>query len=407
MPRFWLAGNLSGNSASAPGPLNPGPGKAALRAAASLVTERAAALARSREKVTAVGAVLASLQAQAETATERYDQAVATERQAADAYQAAAARLAAARRAQAQSRSRVAVQAAADFEVQGGLGPMAVMLGGAGGPGAFLSALDVEQLLASHRTDTLGADRATSAVASAFSEQAAVLLGQRQADAAEVDADRLAVQAAVDRQVAAMRAARTAQGQAAVLLAIARTNNAKLVAEHRAAVAAQRRAAAAARAARERAARLAARAGDPGGGTSGSWASPPWTTGSGASAAQGVTAADWALTQIGKPYQWGAAGPATYDCSGLAMDAWARAGIQLGHYTGWQWPSGPHIPVSQLRRGDLVFYATDTADPATIHHVGIYIGGGMMVDAPFTGAFVRIDSIYQFPGLSGATRPAN
>jgi cell wall-associated NlpC family hydrolase len=249
-------------------------------------------------------------------------------------------------------------------------------------------------------------------VATVFSEQAGVLLAQKQAAAAQVAALQLAAQAAVDRQVSAVKAAKSAQGQTAALLAIARTDSAKLEAEHRAAVVAQARAAAADRAARERAARIAARGHGTGDGSAGKGGapfagSPAWTTGAGASVAQGNTAADWALTQIGKPYQWGAIGPATYDCSGLAMDAWARAGIRLGHYTGWQWPAGPHIPIGQLRRGDLVFYATNTADPATIHHVGIYIGGGTMVDAPFTGAFVRIDSIYQFSGLIGATRPAN
>jgi cell wall-associated NlpC family hydrolase len=64
------------------------------------------------------------------------------------------------------------------------------------------------------------------------------------------------------------------------------------------------------------------------------------------------------------------------------------------------------VPLAGLRRGDLVFYAFNIADPATIHHVGIYLGHGLMVDAPYTGSFVRIDSIYAFPGLIGATRPA-
>ena len=128
--------------------------------------------------------------------------------------------------------------------------------------------------------------------------------------------------------------------------------------------------------------------------------------GSGASATQGDIAANWALSQLGKPYQWGGAGPDSYDCSGLTMDAWARAGVQLAHWTGYQWLSGPQVPLDDLQRGDLLFYATDNSDPATIHHVGIYIGNGMMVDAPYTGAFVRIDSIYQ-PGIPiGAIRPA-
>ncbi|HEX4830266.1 MAG TPA: C40 family peptidase [Trebonia sp.] len=404
MPTYRLAGN-------------PGPGAAALRGAQGLVKERAAAAARAQAHVTAVTAVLTQLQTQAETATESYDRAAAQEQQAATAYQAAASRLVVARSTSATAQRRVAAQAVADYEAQGGAGPMAVLLGGPGGPDAYLNAVGAEQALASQRTDSLAASKADTVVASVFSAQAATLLAQQKADVASVQALRLAAQAAVDHQAAAVRAAQSAQGQAAALLAIARTNNAKLQAEHEAALLAQQRAAAAqaraAQQARDEAAReaAAARTGNQQAASppsaAGTTTGPSWSAGSGATAGQGDTAADWALTQMGKPYQWGAAGPATYDCSGLAMDAWAKAGIQLGHYTGWQWPSGPHIPLNDLRRGDLVFYATNTADPNTIHHVGIYIGGGMMVDAPYTGAFVRIDSIYEFSGLIGATRPAN
>jgi cell wall-associated NlpC family hydrolase len=88
------------------------------------------------------------------------------------------------------------------------------------------------------------------------------------------------------------------------------------------------------------------------------------------------------------------------------MVAWAHPGVQLLHYTGYQWQEGPHVPLNQLRRGDLLFYATNTSDPSTIHHVAIYIGNGMMVNAPYTGAFVRIDSMYQPGGIIGAVRPA-
>jgi len=113
-----------------------------------------------------------------------------------------------------------------------------------------------------------------------------------------------------------------------------------------------------------------------------------------------------AYAQLGDPYVYGAAGPSAFDCSGLTMMAWARAGVQLLHYTGYQWEEGPHVPLNQLQRGDLLFYATNTSDPSTIHHVAIYIGNGMMVNAPYTGAFVRIDSMYAPGGLIGAVRPA-
>jgi cell wall-associated NlpC family hydrolase len=382
---------------------NPGPGTAALNRASGLVAQRSAALARARARVTAVSAVLSRLETQAEVATEAYDQAVANEQQAAGAYQAAEARLAAARHTAAAARQRVAEQAAADYESQGGVGPLAVMVGGPGGPSAYLNAVGIEQVLATHRTDTLASDRADRTVATVFRSQAATLLAQEKADVAQVNALRLAAKAAVEHQVAAVSAAKSAQGQAAALLAIARTNDARLQAEHRAAVLAAEQAAAAQLAA-EREARSSEGSGGP---VTEPVSGTTWAAGAGATAEQGDIAANWAMSQIGKPYQWGAAGPDTYDCSGLAMDAWAQAGIRLGHWTGWQWPSGPHVPIGELQRGDLVFFATDTADPSTIHHVGIYIGGGMMVDAPYTGAFVRIDSIYGFAGLIGATRPAN
>src|SRR5690606_85511 len=87
-------------------------------------------------------------------------------------------------------------------------------------------------------------------------------------------------------------------------------------------------------------------------------------------------AARWALTQQLKPYVWGAAGPGGYDCSGLVMAAYRRVGISLPHYTGDQWTAGRHIPREELRPGDLVFFYSD------LHHVGIYLGAGMMVHAP-------------------------
>ncbi|SDH80238.1 Cell wall-associated hydrolase, NlpC family [Sinosporangium album] len=118
----------------------------------------------------------------------------------------------------------------------------------------------------------------------------------------------------------------------------------------------------------------------------------------------GDIAADWALTQLGKPYVWAADGPGSYDCSGLTMRAWEKVGVRLDHWTGTQWTSGPRIPVGSLRRGDLLFFGRITSNPGDIHHVGIYIGRGLMVHAPQTGDVVKIAPMWR-RDLVGATRP--
>ncbi|GAA0949765.1 C40 family peptidase [Nonomuraea longicatena] len=112
-----------------------------------------------------------------------------------------------------------------------------------------------------------------------------------------------------------------------------------------------------------------------------------------------ATAARWALTQQLKPYVWGAEGPGSYDCSGLVMAAYKQVGISLPHYTGHQWTAGKRISRAELRPGDLVFFYND------LHHVGIYLGGGMMVHAPRTGDVVRIAAIDRRP-WAGAVRIA-
>ncbi|WP_090766722.1 NlpC/P60 family protein [Nonomuraea maritima] len=113
-----------------------------------------------------------------------------------------------------------------------------------------------------------------------------------------------------------------------------------------------------------------------------------------------AAAVRWALSQQLKPYVWGAAGPSSYDCSGLVMAAYRQVGISLPHYTGSQWTAGTHIDRSDLRPGDLVFFYND------LHHVGLYLGGGMMIHAPRTGDVVRIASIANRP-FAGAVRVAD
>jgi len=116
-------------------------------------------------------------------------------------------------------------------------------------------------------------------------------------------------------------------------------------------------------------------------------------------AGKAAEALRWALTQLGKPYVWGAAGPNSYDCSGLVMWAYAKVGIALPHYTGSQWNAGARIPREDLQPGDLVFFYSD------LHHVGLYIGDGKMVHAPRTGDVVKIAPIDGRP-YAGAVRVA-
>jgi cell wall-associated NlpC family hydrolase len=113
----------------------------------------------------------------------------------------------------------------------------------------------------------------------------------------------------------------------------------------------------------------------------------------------GTTALRAALTQRGKPYVWGAAGPDSYDCSGLVMWAFAQEGISLPHYTGDQWNSGMHVSRADLEPGDLVFFFAD------ISHVGLYIGNGLMVDAPSTGQLVQVQPVF-WDSFVGAVRIA-
>jgi cell wall-associated NlpC family hydrolase len=119
-----------------------------------------------------------------------------------------------------------------------------------------------------------------------------------------------------------------------------------------------------------------------------------------------AAAVRFAYSELGKPYKWGATGElGFYDCSGLMLRAYEKGGITLPRTSRQQWYAGARVwQVSQMLPGDLVFYAYNTADPATIHHVGIYIGAGNMIDAPYTGANVRITPFLRGDFI-GAVRP--
>jgi cell wall-associated NlpC family hydrolase len=119
------------------------------------------------------------------------------------------------------------------------------------------------------------------------------------------------------------------------------------------------------------------------------------------------TAVTFALGQVGKPYVWGATGPGSFDCSGLMMRAFQAAGVFLPRVSRDQYRSGGHVPVAQAQPGDLLFLAHDRRDPSTIHHVMLYLGNGMLAEAPYSGQPVRTRKVdWNSPELVPlATRP--
>jgi cell wall-associated NlpC family hydrolase len=111
------------------------------------------------------------------------------------------------------------------------------------------------------------------------------------------------------------------------------------------------------------------------------------------------TAVSFAYAQIGKPYQWGADGPGSYDCSGLTGAAWQAAGFSLPHNAARQYAAVAHLRRAQLQPGDLVFYYRD------IHHVAMYVGNNAVVHAPNSGERVRVEQM-DFAPIAGFGRPA-
>ncbi len=110
----------------------------------------------------------------------------------------------------------------------------------------------------------------------------------------------------------------------------------------------------------------------------------------------GEQALRWALTRLGDEYVWGGAGPDVFDCSGLVMWSYAHVGISLEHFTGDQYNEGIHISRNEIEPGDLLFFFN-------LDHVGLYVGNGLMIDAPTQGQVVQIQPVF-WSGFDGAVR---
>ncbi|MGW5864213.1 NlpC/P60 family protein [Streptomyces sp. NPDC055239] len=113
---------------------------------------------------------------------------------------------------------------------------------------------------------------------------------------------------------------------------------------------------------------------------------------------RGDSALDYAVRQIGKPYKWGAEGPKSFDCSGLTSQAWAKAGKTIPRTSQEQWAQLRRVSLRKLRPGDLIVYFPKAT------HVAIYLGDGMVIQAPRPGSRVKVSPIAANP-LLGAVRP--
>jgi peptidoglycan DL-endopeptidase CwlO len=118
-----------------------------------------------------------------------------------------------------------------------------------------------------------------------------------------------------------------------------------------------------------------------------------------------IAAVNFALAQLGKSYVWGAEGPDHYDCSGLTWAAYRTVGYSLPRVSRDQYQGTKDTPVSRyaLLPGDLLFFGEDPSNPASIHHVGMYIGNGKMIHSPTTGETVKISNVW-WSHFFGATR---
>jgi cell wall-associated NlpC family hydrolase len=391
-------------------PVSPSAGQ--VKAAKAAVGDKAAQIAVVEGQLAASNARLVAVQTAAEVAAEKYNLARILLQERTDAAKAAAARAAAAQKTAGIASDKLGQFAASDYMRGGNLDQLEVFLSSKG-PQDLLDRAAAVQLIGDIRSRTLQKADLSSVVAGGLRRQAAQAQAQQLAAAQTAESARTAAQAQVD--LAAVETASIQKQQRAMIAQLATLSNISvtlerqrqdgLKAEAEARAAAQARATAQARAASDAAQRQVASvaeaerlrqlaANQPVNPAPAPDPAPVPVSDAPVPSSGGVSAViAFAQAQIGKPYQWGAAGPDTFDCSGLTLMAWAQAGVNLSHYTGFQWTETRRVPLSQLQPGDLVFYGVDGPDS---HHVGLYIGNDMMIDAPHTGAYVQYDDIYSF-----------
>ena len=314
-------------------------------------------------------ALVAAKAHELEAVTERFNEARETLRAQQAAAQQAAEQL---EQAQAElARTQQAVRGVARSAFTGeGLSPFSALMT-SGSADEFVNRMGVLDMVAGHQNELLGraaSANVTAAQAQATAEQAA---GAAQQTYDEVAAQQTALEAEIDDYQALYDQLGEEEKRAAIAAAAHED----------------------ARASRTDRTDAGSRAGS----TSDSG---PSTGSVVASSEAAQIAVDTAMAQRGKPYVWAAAGPGSYDCSGLVQYAYADEGLQLPHSSAMQAQIGTHVSRSDLQPGDLVFFYSP------VSHVGIYIGGGQMVHAPTFGDVVKVADVDVMGSYSHGMRVA-
>ncbi|MEZ0165537.1 C40 family peptidase [Kineococcus sp. LSe6-4] len=383
-------GALVGSAAADPGYPSQGDVDAAQAAAGATAAQVAALQARLAAGQEALDAARTRLS----VAAEDYDEARALLQQ--RTAEAVTARAAAQEAAAAYGRARTDLGRVASEQYRGvsdGWSPLATVVT-SGDIEDYVNGRATLDHLAGGRADVQQEAASAQALARSTAAQAAAARTAQEDATTRADTARTAAQQAADAADAVVADTQRQTDALTARLADLQQTSVQLEQQRLAGLEAERQAAAAAAA--QAAAQAAARSAGPAA-TAPRAAAP--TAGAGA-------AVDWALAQLGKPYVWAADGPDSFDCSGLTMRAWGAAGVALPHSSRMQYSGQAPVALGDLAPGDLVFFATDTSNPSTIHHVGMVVAPGTMVEAPHTGANVRTSSIYRSGLMALGTRPA-
>ena len=377
----------------------------------------AATVAKAKQTVVTVAQQVGVMQAQlalaeaklqqlglaVDTASEAYNGALYQLQQAQDAATRASSAADRAALNFATAQAEVGRMGAAAYRGGSSLGIEAIVT--AQSPDQLLAATGSLDVLAARQAEVMDAMKASRVVADVLHGQATDALDAVTKAAEAARQAKLAVQARVQdqqSQVAALTAQRT---QLTVALAAATAQSVQLTSA-RAAGLARIAAAKAAAARRARAAALHRHATGTGRSGSNSGNNAPGSgTGGHFTSAGAARAIDFAKAQLGEPYLWAATGPDQWDCSGLTMRAWEAGGISLPHWSVAQYEVSTPVARGDAQPGDLVFFGPVAGDIYSIHHVALYLGNNEMIEAPFTGSFVRISSVDSQPDLYGFARP--